>query len=202
MGADDANTRQVTQLLHAWRAGETDAREKLITLVYPQLRSLAARHMNNESGGHTLSATGLVHEAYIKMLGSDVAWDDRVHFFAVAARVMRHILVDHAKAKHREKRGGAAAKISLDDVVIVSASPSEQLTDLDEALQNLAKVDQRKADLVELLYFGGLSQLEAAAALGISESTVQRDLRLAKAWLYRALSRTQGKTQDQAATYG
>jgi RNA polymerase sigma factor (TIGR02999 family) len=202
MGADNANTRQVTQLLHAWRAGETDAREKLITLVYPQLRSLAARHMSSESGGHTLSATGLVHEAYIKILGSDVAWDDRVHFFAVAARVMRHILVDHAKGKHREKRGGAAAKISLDDVVVVSSSPSEQLTDLDEALQNLAKVDQRKADLVELLYFGGLSQLEAAAALGISESTVQRELRLAKAWLYRALSQTPGKTQDQAATCG
>jgi len=188
MDSDESNSRQVTQLLHQWTAGNPDAREQLITLVYPHFRSLAARYMSLESGGHTLTPTALVHEAYLKLLGSNVVWDDRVHFFAVAARVMRHILVDHAKSKRREKRGGAAAKISLDDVVVISASPAKELTDLDEALTNLAKIDQRKADLVELLFFGGLSQLEAATALGVSESTVQRELRLAKAWLYRALS--------------
>jgi RNA polymerase sigma factor (TIGR02999 family) len=188
MDSDESNSRQVTQLLHQWSSGNPDAREQLITLVYPHFRSLAARYMSLESGGHTLTPTALVHEAYLKLLGSNVAWDDRVHFFAVAARVMRHILVDHAKSKRREKRGGAAAKISLDDVVVISASPASEVTDLDEALTNLAKIDQRKADLVELLFFGGLSQLEAATALGVSESTVQRELRLAKAWLYRALS--------------
>ena len=145
--------------------------------------------MNGEGGGHTLSATGLVHEAYLKILGANVNWDDRVHFFAVAARVMRHVLVDHAKSKRRVKRGGAAAKISLDDVVVVSATADEHLLDLDDALDSLAKIDARKAELVELIYFGGLSQLEAAAALSISEATVQRDLKMAKAWLYRALRR-------------
>jgi RNA polymerase sigma factor (TIGR02999 family) len=121
------------------------------------------------------------------MLGSDVSWDDRVHFFAVSARIMRQILVDHAKSKHRAKRGGQAAKISLDDVVVVSGAPEEQLLELNEALDNLAKIDERKASLVELIYFGGLNQVEAATALKISEATVQRELRLAKAWLHHAL---------------
>jgi RNA polymerase sigma factor (TIGR02999 family) len=185
--APDAH--QVTRLLHAWRTGQDDARQELISLVYPQLRSLAAHYMSGEAPNHTLSATGLVNEAYIKILGSDVAWDDRVHFFALAARIMRHILVDHAKSKHREKRGGSAAKISLDDVVVVSAEPEDQLIYLNEALDELASLDRRKADMVELIYFGGLSQLEAASVLGISEATVQRELRLAKSWLYRFLSR-------------
>jgi RNA polymerase sigma factor (TIGR02999 family) len=188
MENDPSTSRPVTLLLQQWRSGDPEAREKLVTLVYPHFRSLAARYMSGESGAHTLTPTALVHEAYLKLLGSHVEWDDRVHFYAVAARVMRHILVDHAKSKRREKRGGGAAKISLDDVVVVSSSPADELTDLDEALQNLAKIDQRKADIVELLYFGGLSQQEAAATLGISESTVQRELRLAKAWLYRELN--------------
>ncbi|HEX4169615.1 MAG TPA: sigma-70 family RNA polymerase sigma factor [Bryobacteraceae bacterium] len=189
MDTDSPDAHQVTRLLHAWRSGETDAREQLITLVYPQLRSLAARYMSGEAGGHTLSATSLVHEAYIKILGSSVDWDDRVHFFAVAARIMRHLLVDHAKSKRRAKRGGPAAKISLDDVVVVSAEPEDQIVFLNEALEDLAAIDSRKAEIVELVYFGGLSQLEAASALGISEATIQRELRLARSWLYRALSR-------------
>jgi RNA polymerase sigma factor (TIGR02999 family) len=189
MDPSNTESNQVTMLLHAWRNGQDDAREQLMTLVYPQLRSLARHYMNGEGGGHTLSATGLVHEAYLKILGANVNWDDRVHFFAVAARVMRHVLVDHAKSKRRVKRGGAAAKISLDDVVVVSATADEHLLDLDEALDSLAKIDARKAELVELIYFGGLSQLEAATALSISEATVQRDLKMAKAWLYRALRR-------------
>ena len=188
MDPDVSSSHQVTTLLHAWRNGDQDARAELVTIVYPQLRSLAAHYMSNENSGHTLNATGLVHEAYLKIMGSKVPWEDRVHFFAVAARMMRHILVDHAKSKRRAKRGGAAAKISLDDVVVVSAAPEEYLLDLDEALKNLAKIDGRKADLVELVYFGGLNQVEAGAALNISEATVQRELRLAKAWLHRALN--------------
>ncbi len=187
MNPDRPDAHHVTGLLHSWRQGESAAREELITLVYPQLRSLAARYMSSESGGHTLSATALVHEAYMRILGSAVSWEDRVHFFAVAARVMRHILVDHAKSRRRAKRGGSAAKISLDDVVVISAAPEESLLDLHEALEHLAALDQRKSDLVEMVYFGGLSQLEAAAALNISEATVQRELRLAKAWLHHAL---------------
>jgi RNA polymerase sigma factor (TIGR02999 family) len=177
----------VTALLHDWRNGSEAAREQLVAVVYPQLRSLAARYMSRENGGHTLSATALVHEAYIRILGAQVPWEDRVHFFAVAARVMRHILVDHAKSRRRAKRGGAAAKLSLDDVVVVGEAPQDGLLDLHEALERLAAVDQRKAHLVEMIYFGGLSQAEAGAALRISEATVQRDLRFAKAWLQKSL---------------
>jgi RNA polymerase sigma factor (TIGR02999 family) len=191
-GADSG--QYVTELLHAWREGQANARDELMAVVYPQLRALAARYMSGERMGHTLSATGLVHEAYLKILGSEVPWSDRVHFFAVSARMMRRILVDHAKANRREKRGGGkAAKVSLEDAVVISPEPEERLLDLDEALQNLSLVDQRKADLVELLYFGGMNQAEAAEALQVSEATVQRDLRMAKAWLYRALSQ---KSQD------
>lgn len=175
-------------LLRQWRQGQGEAREKLIAVVYPQLRSLAARYMSSENEGHTLSATALVHEAYLRILGSHVSWEDRVHFFAVAARVMRHVLVDHAKSRRRAKRGGSAAKLSLDDVVVVSAAPEDHLLDLHEALERLAAMDPRKSDLVEMVYFGGLSQAEAGAALSISEATVQRELRLAKAWLHNALA--------------
>lgn len=179
-----AGKEQVTVLLRAWREGDGDAREQLLPLVYPHLRSLAGRYMAAEAKGHTLSATALVHEAYLKLVGSDVPWADRLHFFAVAARVMRHILVDHAKARYSQKRGGGAAKISLDEVAIVTDAPEEQLIDLDKALDKLAAIDKRKADLVEMVYFAGLSQAEAGEVIGISEPTVSRELRLAKAWLH------------------
>ena len=194
MEPGDKHAQNVTTLLHAWREGQVSARDELMAMVYPQLRALASRYMSGEKSNHTLSATGLVHEAYLKILGSEVPWEDRVHFFAVSARVMRHILVDHAKANRREKRGGLAAKVSLEDAIVISPEPEARLLDLDEALQNLAELDQRKADLVELLYFGGMSQGEAAAALNISEATVQRDLRMAKAWLYRALNQDSGSS--------
>lgn len=177
----------VTALLREWRSGREEARDELVALVYPQLRSLAARYMGRESQGHTLSATALVHEAYMKMMGSDADWEDRAHFFAVSARVMRHILIDHAKTKRRAKRGGGAVKMSLDEAAVVSDAPEEQLLDLHEALEKLAGIDPRKAELVELTYFGGLSLLEAGAVLKISPATVQRDMRVAKAWLYNAL---------------
>jgi RNA polymerase sigma factor (TIGR02999 family) len=189
MEQDPPSATDVTVLLHAWQGGQANAYDRLISIVYPQLRSLASRYMRGNDD-RTLNATGLVHEAYMKILGADVPWKDRVHFFAVCARVMRQILVDHARANRREKRGGGAVKISLDDAVVVSASPEERLLDLDEALQNLAAVDQRKAELVQLTYFGGMTNAEAAEALQISEATVQRDLKMAKAWLYRELNNT------------
>ena len=188
MDNEQAPSYELTSLLRAWRDGEQAAREELVTIVYPQLRALAARYMQAENSGNTLSATALVHEAYLKMLSTDVPWEDRVHFFAVCARVMRQILVDHARAHRRVKRGGDAPKLSLDEAIAVSAAPQGNLLDLDRVLTELAQLDARKAELVELVYFGGLSHTEAAAALKVSESTVQRELRLAKAWIYRALS--------------
>lgn len=187
-GRHDAH--EVTSLLHAWRSGESAAYGQLIAIVYPKLRALAARFMRGDQGAETLNATGLVHEAYLKILGTELPWADRAHFFAVSARAMRQILVDHAKANRRQKRGGSAAKISIEDAVVISPAPEARLLDLDEALRNLAQIDKRKADLVELLYFGGLNQAEAAEALNVSEATVQRDLKMAKAWLYRALNET------------
>jgi RNA polymerase sigma factor (TIGR02999 family) len=187
---DEAQTdpHEVTSLLHAWRAGESEAYGQLIAIVYPKLRALAARFMRGDQRAQTLNATGLVHEAYLKIFDAELPWADRAHFFAVSARAMRQILVDHAKANRREKRGGSAQKISIEDAVVISPAPEGRLLDLDEALKNLASIDKRKADLVELLYFGGLNQAEAAEALHISEATVQRDLKMAKAWLYRALN--------------
>lgn len=182
--------QKVTVLLRAWREGDGDAREQLIPIVYPQLRALAAHYMGGENKGHTLSATALVHEAYLKLVESEVSWTDRVHFFAVAARVMRHILVDHAKARQSQKRGGGAKKLSLDEVAQVGEAPEEQLLDLDESLRKLAEFDSRKAELVEMVYFGGLNQTEAAEAAGLSEATVSRELRMAKAWLHTAMAAT------------
>ncbi len=190
MNEEPGSAHNVTVLLHAWRSGRQDAYAELIEIVYPKLRSLASRFMRGSNSEPTLNATGLVHEAYLKILGTELPWEDRVHFFAVSARAMRQILVDHARANRREKRGGAAAKISIEDAIVISPAPEERLLDLDEALKNLAKIDKRKADLVELLYFGGLNQAEAGAALNISEATVQRDLKMAKAWLYRALNQS------------
>jgi RNA polymerase sigma factor (TIGR02999 family) len=195
MSEQSASGGNLTALLHAWHAGQTDAYEQLISIVYPQLCSLASRYMGGKQD-QTLNATGLVHEAYLKILGSDVPWNDRVHFFAVCARVMRQILVDHARANRREKRGGGAAKISLEGAVLIAPTPEERLLDLDEALENLAAIDKRKAELVQLTYFGGMNQAEAAEALQISEATVQRDLKLAKAWLYRSLNTAYGSTES------
>ncbi len=192
--------QNVTVLLHAWRAGEPDAYGQLISIVYPKLRHMALRCMRGSAAHETLNATSLVHEVYLKILGAELPWQDRVHFFAVSARVMRQILVDHARGRNRHKRGGSAAKISIEDAVVISPAAEERLLDLDEALENLAQIDKRKADLVELLYFGGLNQHEAAEALGISEATVQRDLKMAKAWLYRALNDAPETAQQASAS--
>ena len=179
--------RTVTQLLRQWSNGNKQALDELMPVVYDQLRKLASNCLRAERPDHTLRATALVHEAYMRLVDSDVAWQDRVHFFAVSARMLRRILVDHAKSNNRQKRGGALQKVTLDEAVLVGPQGDAGLLELDEALLRLAAQDQRKSELIELLFFGGLTYDEAAAALKISPATVHRELTLAKAWLYREL---------------
>jgi len=177
----------VTTLLLAWRKGDQQALDRLVPLVYDELRGIADRLMRGERADHTLQATALVHEAYARLVDARVDWHDRSHFFAIAARQMRRILVDHAKARGRVKRGSGERPLTLDEAIEISAEASERLIDLDEALDRLAAFDERKAKAVECHYFGGLSYEEAAEVLGVSPATVDRDLRFAKAWLYREL---------------
>ncbi len=177
----------VTQLLHEWSGGNKQALDELMPVVYDQLRKVAANCLRSERPDHTLRATALVNEAYMRLVDSNVAWQDRVHFYALSARILRRILVDHAKSNNRHKRGGKLEKIPLDEAVLVGPQADRGIVELDEALQRLALHDQRKSELIELLFFGGLTYDEAAAALKISAATVHRELTLAKAWLYREL---------------
>jgi len=182
----------VTRLLKEWGGGNKAALDELMPLVYQQLRKLVSICLLSERPDHTLRATALVHQAYLRLVDADVAWQDRVHFFAVSARLLRRILVDHAKANRRQKRGGGAETIALDEAVMIGPQTTGGVVELDMALQRLAANDQRKSDIIELLCFGGLTYDEAAAALKISPATVHRELKLAKAWLHREL------TQDPA----
>jgi len=188
-GAKRSEPVGVTRLLSAWRAGDSNALGRLTPLVYEELRELAHRYMRRERRNHTLQATAVVHEAYVRLVGMDVPWQNRTHFYAVAARLMRRILVDHAKSRHREKRGGPVTMMSVDvyeedtDHVIGSSAGEIDVLEIDEALERLAQQDERLANAVELHYFGGLTYQETAKALDISEATVHRDLRLAKAWI-------------------
>lgn len=177
----------VTQLLRQWSGGNKEALDQLMPFVYDQLHKLASSCLRSERPDHTLRATALVNEAYVRLVDSDVEWQDRVHFFAVSARVLRRILVDHAKSRNRHKRGGEFQKIPLDEAMLVGPESDKSIVALDDALHRLASQDQRKSDLIELLFFGGLTYDEAAAALKISPATVHRELTLAKAWLYREL---------------
>jgi RNA polymerase sigma factor (TIGR02999 family) len=185
MPADD---QQVTRLLKEWGGGSKEALDQLMPLVYDQLRTLAARCLSSERPEHTLRATALVNEAYLRLVGSELTFNDRVHFYAVAARLLRHILVDHAKSLNRAKRGGGAPKLSLDEALVVGQAAPSGILDLDDALKRLAVHDSRKAEVVELLFFGGLTYDEASAMLNISPATVHRELRMAKAWLHRDLT--------------
>ena len=187
-----SDSQPVTRLLKELGSGNKAAMDELMPLVYDQLRKLASRCLLSERSGHTLRATALVHEAYLRLAGGDNEWQDRVQFYAVAARVMRHILVDHARSHNRQKRGGGAEKVSLDEAIMVGDQDSQELLDLDRALNKLAEQDPRKSEIVELLFFGGLTYEESAAALKISPATLHRELKLAKAWLYRELAPTQG----------
>jgi RNA polymerase sigma factor (TIGR02999 family) len=180
---------EVTQLLDAWRNGDKTALDRLMPLVYDQLRDLASKQFARERTGHTLQTTAVVHDAYLRLVGANVQWEDRKHFFAVAARAMRQVLVEHARGQQRDKRGGGEKPMSLDDdVAAYAAERPAALLDLDEAMTRLAAMDDRKARVVELHYFTGLEYEEIAKVLEISPATVHRDLRMAKAWLQRELS--------------
>ena len=184
----DTDRELVTQLLRKWGSGDREALDELMPVVYEQLRKIAGNYLRSERQDHTLRATALVHEAYLRLMDSDVAFQDRVHFYAVSARILRRILVDYAKSKGRQKRGGEFEQIPLDEAVLIGPQADNGIVELDEALQRLAVQDQRKSELIELLFFGGLTYDEAAAALKISPATVHRELTLAKAWLHRELS--------------
>ena len=181
-------THAVTALLQAWRDGDEAAQDELFPLVYGELKRLARRHMAAERPWHTLQATALVNEAYLRLVDIQrMRWNDRAHFFAVAARVMRRILVDEARARRSMKRGDGAPLVPLDDALGVPAPPGADVVDLHDALTALSAVDPRKARVVELRFFGGLTAEESAAVLDVSAETVQRDWRLAKSWLLREL---------------
>jgi RNA polymerase sigma factor (TIGR02999 family) len=184
--------KSVTMLLKDWRGGDSQALDQLLQAVYESLHKMAGRCLRAERGGNTLSSTALVHEAYLRLVDADVDWNDRVHFYAVSARVMRRILIDHAKEHGRAKRGGGGERVAFDEAAMVGASPPDALLELDAALSRLARHDPRKSEIVELLFFGGLTYDEVGEALGISRATVDRELRLAKAWLHRELSLSAG----------
>jgi RNA polymerase sigma factor (TIGR02999 family) len=178
----------ITQLLAQWSSGQREAMDQLIPLVYQQLLSLARRRMSFEASGHSLRPTELVHEAYLRLIRSEIPAKNRAHFYAICAQLMRRILVDHARASLREKRGGGAVKVPLEEMDVASAGTPEQVLAIHQALEKLAELDTRKAQVVELVVFGGVEQDIAAEALDISPATLRRDLKLAKAWLYQSIS--------------
>jgi RNA polymerase sigma-70 factor, ECF subfamily len=181
--------QRLTELLVAWSDGDQKALNDLFPLVYDELRQLARRHMRRERRGHTLRTTALVNDAYLRLVDQrQVRWQNRAHFFAIAAQMMRRILVDHARAKHYEKRGGGAAHVPLEEAAVVSEGKAAEILALDEALRALAEIDPRRASVVELRYFGGLSNEEIAEVLKVSTNTVTRDWNMARAWLYHELS--------------
>jgi len=176
----------LTGLLIEWRQGDKTALDRITPLVYDELRRIAHRYVQREREGHTLQTTALVNEAYLRLAGQQrIDWQNRSHFFAVTAQVMRHILIDHARRRHFTKHGGGARQVSLEDAALMSQERAAELIALDEALDELAKLDQRKSRVVELRYFGGLSLEETAEVLEVSLMTVRRDWRVAKAWLYK-----------------
>jgi RNA polymerase sigma factor (TIGR02999 family) len=190
MGSIPPTPHSPTALLLAWSQGESGALDALLPLVYEELHRLARRYMKNERVDHTLQATALVNEAYLRLIDVQrVKWQNRAHFLAVAARVMRRILVDAARARGSQKRGADARVISLDEALIVAEEPDQSLVALDEALSMLALIDQRKSQVVEMRFFGGLTLDETAEALDVSRDTVKRDWKFAKLWLLRELRR-------------
>jgi RNA polymerase sigma factor (TIGR02999 family) len=185
---------RVTRLLHDWKEGDGAAFDALLPLVYDELRRLASRTLRGEAAGHTLRTTALVHEAYVRLVGSEVEWEGSGHFMRVAARAMRRVLVDHARARKSQKRGGGAPAVALDALsgLLPGASRPDDVIELDDALERLLTLEERKGRAVELHYFGGLSYEEVAEALEVSTATVHRDLRMARAWLYKELQNDAG----------
>jgi len=185
---------EITKLLVASREGDEEALNKLLPLVYQELRRLAGHYLRRERPDHTLQPTALVHETYLRLIDQNVSWQNRAHFFGVAAQMMRRILVDHARSRLAAKRGSGGVKISLDDALNLSDERAGDFIALDEALERLAEFDQQKSKIVELRFFGGLSVEETAEVLGIGTATVTRQWKMAKAWLYQQVS--QGTEQE------
>lgn len=186
-----AQAHKITRLLREWSDGNREVLEELMPLVYEELHKQARRYLQRERQNHTLQTTALIHEAYLKLIDQrDVSWESRTHFYAVAANLMRRILVDHSRTKHREKRGGAVENLPLEEAaVIVSGGKTIDLIALDEALSRLAEIDEQQSRIVELRYFSGLTLEETAAVLKVSRTTVANDWAMAKAWLHRELTR-------------
>ena len=181
--------QEVTRLLQAWKAGDEGALERLMPLVYDELHRLARRHMAAEQTGHPLQTTALVHEVYLRLVDANtIDWQNRAHFYAICSRLMRRILIDFARSRNYQKRGPNFAHIQLEEAATISANVGSELLAVDEALKQLATIDTRKGEVVEMRFFGGLTVEEIAAALSVSPETVMRDWKLAKAWLLRELS--------------
>ncbi|PYS98593.1 MAG: RNA polymerase subunit sigma-70 [Acidobacteria bacterium] len=181
--------QEITQLLLKWSKGDADALERLIPIVYPELRRMARRYMGRENSQHTLQTSALINEAYLKLIDQQaVEWQDRAHFFAAAAQVMRRILIDHARRYRYEKRGAGARRIAIDDVAIIADERASEFVALDAALVALTNLDARKGRIVELRFFGGLTVEETAEVLKLSPITIKREWRTARAWLYREIS--------------
>ncbi len=186
----ERSAHEITRLLQAWSEGEQSALERLIPLVYRELHRLARHYMAGEQPGHTLQATALLNEAYLRLVDSPpLGWQNRAHFFAVSAQVMRRILVDWARSRQAQKRGGEARPLELEEALVVVDAPGADLVALDEALKALAALDRRKCEVVELRFFGGLSVEETAEVLKVSPETIMRDWKSAKSWLRRELSK-------------
>jgi RNA polymerase sigma factor (TIGR02999 family) len=184
--------KEVTQLLQDWRRGDREALNKLMPLVHDELHRLAHRYMVREKAGHMLQTTALVNEAYLQLIDANkVDWQDRAHFFAISANLMRQILVHLARSRDARKRGGQLRQVSLDEAAVLALEPDADVVELDDALTALAGIDSRKAKVVELRFFGGLSLEETAKVLGVSADTVWRDWDLAKSWLCREMSRAE-----------
>ena len=184
-----SSTHSVSHLLEDWNSGDPQALDQLMPVIYEELHKMAKRYMNQQSPGHTLQTTALIHEAYLRLVKQkERHFENRAHFFGVAAQAMRHILVDYARNRHTAKRGGGARPISLEEAALVTEERAAELVAFDEALKELAKLSQRQSRVVELRYFGGLSVEETATILKVSSDTVMRDWSMAKTWLHRALS--------------
>ena len=184
-------SQQVSHLLQRWSDGDSEALDQLMPLVYDELRRMAQRYMGQQPTGHTLQTTALIHEAYMRLVGGEEKrWENRAHFFGVAAQAMRHILMDYARTQNRAKRGGGARAVSLDEALTFCAERSAELVVLDDALTELAKLDERQSKVVELRFFGGLTEEEVAEVLKVSPRTVSGDWSLARSWLLRELSKS------------
>ncbi len=194
---NNSSPHDVTALLLSWSDGDPEAPARLMPLVYTELRRLARDYLRHERPDHTLQPTALVNEAYLRIVDQTrVSWQNRAQFFGLAAQVMRHILVDHARTRAAEKRGGPKRKLSLDEAWMVPEERAAELVKLDEALKAFAEVDERKSRVVELRFFGGLSVEETAATLGVSPKTVMRDWRIAKIWLHREMDETRDENDE------